>query len=200
MAERSDAARNRLAILAAAERLIGERGLDRVCMEDVAAAAGVGKGTVFRRFGDREGLVQAVVAHGAQEWLAESEALLTAGEVPAEERVVTFVGRLFDHVVARLPLIRALERVASDDSACDGNATLTQTRLATLIAQVNPGLDAHYAAHALLANLRGDVLHHLVARCGLPVDRVRSGVISLARALLVGDLDPVRRSATMPGL
>ncbi|MBW4720215.1 TetR/AcrR family transcriptional regulator [Saccharothrix obliqua] len=198
MAERKDAARNRVAILDAASRLIGERGLSAVCMEDVAVAAGVGKGTVFRRFGDREGLVQAVVAERTRAWREQSEALLADVASPPEERVVTFVGCLFDHVLAALPLIRALELVSDGSDGCADN--LTPTRLATLIAQVRPDVDAEYLAHALLANLRGDVVHHLVHRLGLPADRVRAGVISLARCALTGDLEPAGRSATMPGL
>ena len=55
--ERGDAARNRALLLTAARRLIGERGAETVTMDDVAAAAGVGKGTLFRRFGSRAGLM-----------------------------------------------------------------------------------------------------------------------------------------------
>jgi AcrR family transcriptional regulator len=54
--ERADAARNRLRVLAAAERLFAERGVPGVTMDDVAAAAGVGKGTLYRRFVDKGGL------------------------------------------------------------------------------------------------------------------------------------------------
>src|SRR5271155_5132230 len=49
--ERGDAARNRAQVLVAA------RGAAAVTMDDIAAAAGVGKGTVFRRFGSRSGLM-----------------------------------------------------------------------------------------------------------------------------------------------
>src|SRR5437868_10996873 len=55
--ERGDAARNRALLLDAARRLIAEHGADAVTMDDIAAAAGVGKGTVFRRFGSRAGLM-----------------------------------------------------------------------------------------------------------------------------------------------
>ncbi len=55
--ERGDAARNRVLLLDAARRLIAERDPEAVTMDDVAAAAGVGKGTVFRRFGSRAGLM-----------------------------------------------------------------------------------------------------------------------------------------------
>ena len=47
--ERSDAARNRRAILDAASELLSEFGAENVSIEQIAAAAGVGKGTVFRQ-------------------------------------------------------------------------------------------------------------------------------------------------------
>src|ERR1700733_10701980 len=55
--ERGDAARNRALLLDAARSLVAERGPDAVTMDEVATAAGVGKGTLFRRFGSRAGLM-----------------------------------------------------------------------------------------------------------------------------------------------
>jgi AcrR family transcriptional regulator len=55
--ERGDAARNRALLVDAARRLIAARGPDAVTMDEIAAAAGVGKGTLFRRFGSRAGLM-----------------------------------------------------------------------------------------------------------------------------------------------
>jgi len=56
---RADAERNRQRIVDAAKTLFAERGVD-VSVEDIAAAAGVGIGTFYRRFPDRESLVEAV--------------------------------------------------------------------------------------------------------------------------------------------
>jgi AcrR family transcriptional regulator len=58
---RADAERNRQRIVDAAKTLFAERGVD-VSVEDIAAAAGVGIGTFYRRFPDRESLVEAVFA------------------------------------------------------------------------------------------------------------------------------------------
>ena len=55
--ERSDAARNRSLLIDAARNLVAKRGAEAVTMDDVAAAAGVGKGTLFRRFGNRARLM-----------------------------------------------------------------------------------------------------------------------------------------------
>ena len=59
---RADAERNREKVLCAAARLFAEHGVENVSMDAIAAAAGVGKGTLFRRFGDRAGLMQAVLS------------------------------------------------------------------------------------------------------------------------------------------
>ena len=56
---RRDAARNRERILAAAAELFTERGL-QVTLDEVARRAGVGVGTVYRRFPDKEALTDAL--------------------------------------------------------------------------------------------------------------------------------------------
>lgn len=56
---RKDAERNRLRILAAAAEVFAARGLD-VTLDDIAAHAGVGVGTVYRRFTDKDELIDAV--------------------------------------------------------------------------------------------------------------------------------------------
>src|SRR2546423_15487589 len=60
--ERADAAPTRPRTLATAERLFSERAPDCVSIDEVADAAGVGKGTVFRRFGSRAALLLAVLS------------------------------------------------------------------------------------------------------------------------------------------
>jgi AcrR family transcriptional regulator len=58
---RADALRNRERVLAAARRVIARVGADHLTMEAVASEAGVGKGTVFRRFGERSSLLRALL-------------------------------------------------------------------------------------------------------------------------------------------
>jgi AcrR family transcriptional regulator len=56
---RADALRNRAKILQAAAEVFAEHGLD-VTLDDIAHHAGVGVGTVYRRFADREALIEAL--------------------------------------------------------------------------------------------------------------------------------------------
>src|SRR5436305_13279378 len=90
--ERSDAARNRERILCTAQRLFAERGASCVSMDEVAEAAGVGKGTLFRRFGSRAALARAVLSEQErhlQEEFIRGDPPLGPG-APAQERLVAF--------------------------------------------------------------------------------------------------------------
>ena len=87
--ERADARRNRERILCAAARLVDERGIEAVSMDDVAAAAGVGKGTLYRRFGDRWTLLRALIEEPERDFqddLIRGEPPLGPG-APATERL-----------------------------------------------------------------------------------------------------------------
>lgn len=79
---RADAQRNREAILAAAGELFGERG-DEAQIEEIAAHAGLGVGTVYRHFADKQALVTAIVARrfdAATELARQADGLADAGQ------------------------------------------------------------------------------------------------------------------------
>lgn len=91
-AERIDAARNREAILEAAQRLLSAQGTESITMDKLACEAGVGKGTLFRRFGDRAGLFHALLdetERRLQEGFIRGPAPLGPGAPPAD-RLVAF--------------------------------------------------------------------------------------------------------------
>ena len=91
--ERADARRNRLKILDAAERLFAQHGVANVSMDAVAKMAGVGKGTLFRRFGDRAGLAVALLderERELQERVLHGPAPL-GPSAPARTRLLAFL-------------------------------------------------------------------------------------------------------------
>jgi AcrR family transcriptional regulator len=99
---RADAERNRKRLLEAAMTLFRERGLE-VSVTEIAQAAGVGRGTLFRNFASKEDLIAAIVADRMEEAASGGEALLQA-EDPGEA-LFEFLGDLIgrqqlDHAVA----------------------------------------------------------------------------------------------------
>jgi AcrR family transcriptional regulator len=67
-AERADAARNRRHLLAAAREMLADAGADKLTMDGLAERAGLGKGTVFRRFGSRAGIFRALLDEAESEF------------------------------------------------------------------------------------------------------------------------------------
>src|SRR5918998_1467431 len=94
--ERGAAAETRRKVLAAAERLFKAHGPANVSMDAVAAEAGVGKGTLFRRFGDRASLARALLSDTEaefQERLIRGAPPLGPGAPPLER--LTAFGRAY---------------------------------------------------------------------------------------------------------
>jgi AcrR family transcriptional regulator len=183
LTERADAARNRRRILAAAASLVDERGIDAVSMQDVADAACVGTGTLYRRFGDRAGLAYALL----DEQTREFQDALIAGPpplgpgAPAAERLRAFgegylelLERHGDVLLAASPLGR------------DGGAPheLYVTHLVILLREAAPHVDAHFAARSLLASLSPGQFLELRRRLGWPPERLREGWRELVDGLM----------------
>ncbi|MEV7554599.1 helix-turn-helix domain-containing protein [Amycolatopsis sp. NPDC089917] len=176
--ERADAARNRVAILDAAASLFAEHGVEGVSMDQVAAAAGVGKGTLFRRFGDKAGLAAALL--DARERVLQ-EGILTGPPplgpgVPPVDRRVAFAGAYLDYVLKHLPLVRMSETAAPGARYRIGAYRFWHRHVAILLDGVP---DPEHAAHALLAPLAAEHLTALLPELG--EDRVRAGITRLWR-------------------
>lgn len=179
---RADARRNQEQVLQAARDLFVERGID--CpLEEIARRAGVGIGTLYRRFGDRDGLVKAVLVDALELSLVSARAALE-GEGDGLEGVARYLREMLDvRVSAVIPLAldrmkdpafdqpreasaRAVERLvdaAHDDGSLSPEVTFGD--LGTLLVRlsrplpgpVDPELDntlAHRHLDLVLAGLR----------------------------------------------
>ncbi|MBA8948812.1 TetR/AcrR family transcriptional regulator [Actinomadura namibiensis] len=178
--ERADAARNRAAVLEAAARLFAEHGVAAVSMDQVAAAAGVGKGTLFRRFGDKAGLASALL--DARERVLQ-EAILSGPPplgpgAPAADRLAAFVDAYLDYLLEHLDLVRMSE-TASPGARYRIGAYRFWHRHVTLLLDGPP--DPEHAAHALLAALAAEHVAALLPDLG--ERRVRAGLRRLAARL-----------------
>jgi AcrR family transcriptional regulator len=182
--ERADAARNRLRILEAAGRLVDDRGIEKVSMGDVAKAAGVGTGTLYRRFGDRAGLALALLDSETREFqdaLIAGPPPLGPGAAPSERLHAFGVGYL-DLLERHADLIAV--GIADDPArAVAGPHAFYATHLAILLRDAAPQLDAEFTAQALMAMLAP--AQHLRSRHGLgwSLERVRAGWCALVDAL-----------------
>ncbi len=160
--ERADAARNRRRVLDAAAALFAERGVGAVSMDDVAAAAGVGKGTVFRRFGDKAGLAVALLderERALQEAVLSGPAPLGPGVAPGE-RLRAFLDAYLDYCLGHLELVRLSETASPGARYRIGSYRFWHRHVEVLLGEAGAA-DADATAHLLLAPLAADLLHGL---------------------------------------
>lgn len=161
-AERADAVRNREHLLETARRMVAELGAERVTMDGLAERAGLGKGTVFRRFGTRAGIFRSLL--DADE--SEFQARVLSGPPPlgpgADPR-----SRLVAYGRARITFL--LEHFAVSRAALDsgrpvpaGEAGMSTTHLRMLLGQADPDLpNLDVLAIQLTAALEGPLLLYL---------------------------------------
>ncbi|RJO78456.1 TetR/AcrR family transcriptional regulator [Nocardia panacis] len=146
----------------AAEQLLAEGGGEHVSLDRVAARAGVGKGTVFRRFGNRAGLLQALLAERSRELreaITNGPPPLGAG-APARERLSAFLERLGAIAEGNAVLLSAHDQACAEDKYRDPSYQAWHRHLRALFADERPDLDADFLAHAILAVFDGDLIRH----------------------------------------
>ncbi|MEU9826260.1 TetR/AcrR family transcriptional regulator [Micromonospora chersina] len=183
--ERADAARNRAAVLDAAGTLFREHGAEGVSMEAVAAAAGVGKGTLFRRFGDKAGLATALLdthERALQEAILFGPAPLGPGPAegppPARDRLHAFVEAYLDYLLDHLDLVRISETAAPGARYRIGAYRFWHQHVTLLLAgRPDPAAEAHTLLAALAAE------HVRAALDDIGADRLRAATLRLAAAL-----------------
>jgi len=186
--ERRDAARNRTALLEAAQDLIDSCGIDGVTMDAVAHAAGVGKGTVFRRFESREGLMAALLNHSETEW----QAAVMSGPPPlgpgadAWDRLRALGRSRLEITLLHADLIRHAGRAVVRSYAA---ASFVAMHLRYLLSQLHVTGDLPLLATALMAPLEAPILDQQVRIEGLEVDRVYAAWVDLARRVVGRPVD-----------
>ena len=187
--ERSDAARNRRAVLKAARALFEERGVTCVTMEEIARAAGVGKGTLYRRFPNKGVLCEALLDEPTREFQRRTMELVGESGVGALRKLDRFLDGLVRFTEENLDLLYGGEeplwgatRLARFRSpAYDWRrwTVLGLLRAAAREGEVDEGLDLEYLATALLAPLEVDLYYHQRRVAGLPSERISAGLRSL---------------------
>lgn len=180
--ERRDAARNRGLLLDAAHRLVDRDGVDAVTMDAVAAEAGVGKGTVFRRFDSRAGLMAALLDDGEARW----QGLVISGPpplgpgAPPLERLLAFGESRLDRTVRDGDLMVAA--VGRHDRSRPAVGFLA-AHVRHLLAELGVTGDLPVLALALLAPLDVSFVRPQL-EAGLPRERVLAAWSDLVRRVV----------------
>ncbi|MFJ8028505.1 TetR/AcrR family transcriptional regulator [Streptomyces sp. NPDC096311] len=188
--ERADAVRNRARLLEAAAWLVAERGAEHVTMHEVAQVAGVGKGTLFRRFGDRNGLLLALL----DDVEAEFFEAYTSGPpplgpgVPAKDRLTAFGCALIERVADETDPGPALGRqvpVERRQTTHYGRAFRHHVR--SLLREAGVVGDHALLAHALLAFVDLETLDYLRDEEQISTASVQSTWADLVRRVTDAD-------------
>jgi AcrR family transcriptional regulator len=163
--ERADALRNRLHLLAMAREMLTEQNADKLTMDGLAERAGLGKGTVFRRFGTRAGIFRALLnddERAFQEQVLSGPPPLGPGATPLD-RLIAYgrarVGFMLEH--------REIARAALDGSQpipAGSERALSRVHIRMLLGQIHLGTaDLNVLAFELTAALEGPLLLYLSA-------------------------------------
>lgn len=187
--ERADAARNRLRVLAAAGDLFAERGVAAVTMDDVAAQAGVGKGTLYRRFGDKGGLAVALLdqhERALQARILAGPGPLgpgPTGEPPAPgERLAAFARAYLDFLATALDLVLLSQTATVGARHATGAHAFWRAHCRYLLAAAGAP-DPDVRAEVLLAALAAEQVRYWRTTAGRPLDELGAALSRLAHAL-----------------
>jgi AcrR family transcriptional regulator len=184
--ERADAQRNRLKVLAAAERLFACRGVENVSMDAIAAEAGVGKGTLFRRFGDRAGLAQALLEKHTvelQEALIRGPAPLGPG-APPKERLKAMARAQLQLLERHGDLMVAADMGRPGARFRTGPYGALRMHVGVLLREADPTLDWEVMTDVVLSPLASDSFVYWRSLGELEVERLIAAFDTLVDRLL----------------
>jgi len=177
--ERADAARSRRKLLAAARAMIAEHGgVGCLSMDALAARAGVGVGTVYRRFGDRGGLAAALLdddEHTFQEAFIFGPPPLGPGAPPLL-RARMFLHGVLDQMERHADLAALSETRSPTARYNIGPYRVYRTHLGALLRAAELDIDPEYLADALLAMTASSLFIFQRRELGLSLEQLKAGV------------------------
>jgi AcrR family transcriptional regulator len=164
-AERADAARNRRHLLAIARQMLAEQGPNTLTMDGLAERAGLGKGTVFRRFGTRAGIFAALLdddEQAFQQQVLSGPPPLGPGAPPLE-RLIAYGRARTGFLIAHGDIARAVLD-GHQPIPAGSQSPISQVHIRMLLGQLHlDGADLDMLATQLTAALDGPFLLYLAA-------------------------------------
>jgi AcrR family transcriptional regulator len=195
--ERRDAAANRILILETAERLFAERGVGSVNMAEIAQAAGVGKGTLYRRFANKGELCLTMLDSQLRtfqdEQLASFRQMMAAG-IPYLLQLTEFLKALTRFTERHMPLLIEVQQhgqtfgneVLERPHSWQYITAFSLLREAARAGEISSDADPPVIAEALLAPLGASTYRFQRERLGFTPERIGEGLALLVRGLATG--------------
>jgi AcrR family transcriptional regulator len=181
---RADAARNRTKLLTAAATLFRKKGVDRVSLDEIVRTAGVGKGTLFRIFGDKSGLAAALLderERELQQCILFGPPPLGPGAGPAD-RIGAFVREYVGYVADHVDLVRMSQTARPDARFDTGAHQFWRTHLAYLAGEAGHP-DPRLVADIVLAAVTAEQVGYWIRRDGRPVSQLADRLAGVAETL-----------------
>ena len=164
-AERADAARNRRHLLAVAREMLADVGADKLTMDGLAERAGLGKGTVFRRFGSRAGIFRALLDEAEfdfQEQVLSGPPPLGPGAAPLD-RLIAYGQARVHFLIGNRDIARGTLD-GSEPRPAGTRTPMSQPHIRMLLGQLElGGADLAMLSLQLTAALDGPLMLYLSA-------------------------------------
>ena len=193
--ERRDAVENRMRILETAELLFAKQGVNNVNMADIAKAAGVGKGTLYRRFANKGEVCLALMdsqMRDFQDGMLSRMQRLSADGTPKLEQLEQFIDALVYFTEAHSPLLCVVQREGMLEEIEESRAQLPHfwqhmtisglLKTAVAEGELSAAIDIDYVSDALLAPLKADIFRFQRTVRGFSLERISAGL----RLIIVG--------------
>ena len=194
--ERRDAVENRAKILETAVSLFAEHGVNDVNMADIAKAAGVGKGTLYRRFANKGELCLALLdtqMRDFQDGMLSRMQQLSADGTPKLEQLDQFIDALVYFTETHSPLLCVVQREGLVPTSEDARIQLPHfwqhmtitglLKTAVAEGELSAAVDIDYAADALLAPLKADIFRFQRSVRGFSLERISAGLRMIVHGL-----------------
>ncbi|WP_395728041.1 TetR/AcrR family transcriptional regulator [Nakamurella sp.] len=181
---RADAARNRAKLLTAAAALFRQKGVDTVSLDEIVRTAGVGKGTLFRTFGDKSGLAAALLderERELQQRILFGPPPLGPGAGPVK-RIVEFVREYVGYVADHIDLVRMSQTARPDARFDTGAHQFWRTHLVYLAGEAGHP-DPRLVADVVLAAVTAEQIGYWIRRDGRTVGELADRLAGVAETL-----------------
>ncbi|TJY40754.1 TetR/AcrR family transcriptional regulator [Cohnella pontilimi] len=193
--ERKDAAEHRRKILQTAEKLFDEHGVNAVSMHQIAKTAGVGQGTLYRRYAHKGDLCLDLIQDFSREFMEQIERYLKKNEnLSPQERLGAILDLWIDMIEKKAELIMTVQAHQMMEAEESRAATFFQSplysyvrqRMSELLAEIAASesgaqADPTLTAHALICALAPHGYFHMKQEKNYSTDQMKQNFRRLCR-------------------